>query len=82
VVLVAATALFLAWRTALVALISRRLSWWLPVGMVAVVAALPAVVHLPPAAVSAVVDTVLLLVALAELARSRRDQREPMAASA
>lgn len=82
VVLVAATALFLAWRTALVALIRRRLSWWLPLGMAAVAAALPAMVRLPPAAVSAVVDAVLLLVALAELARSRRDQRAPITASA
>jgi low temperature requirement protein LtrA len=82
VVLVASVALFLAWRTALVAVICRRTSWWLPVGLVAMVAALPGLVHLPSATTSAFVDAVLLLVGLAERARSRRDQRQLMAASA
>jgi low temperature requirement protein LtrA len=82
VVLVAGVALFLAWRTALLAVKCRRTFWWLPVGLVVAVAALPGLAHLPPVAASVFVNAVLLLVGLAEGARSRREQRQPVAASA
>jgi low temperature requirement protein LtrA len=74
VTLVAATALFLAWRAVLVGLIRRGFPWWLLVGVLAVIAIEPALAHLPLVAASAAVDLVLLVVALADQARSRRER--------
>jgi low temperature requirement protein LtrA len=75
VVLAAGAALFLVWRIATVAAYARRLPWWLPVGLLAAIAVAPALVDRPPVIASAAVNLVLLLVGLAELARSRQERR-------
>jgi low temperature requirement protein LtrA len=65
-------ALFLAWRSLLVAVNAHRWPRWPLVGLLAMFALAPAVAHLPLIAASVTGDLVLLAVAVAESYRSRR----------
>jgi low temperature requirement protein LtrA len=73
ILVVAGGALFLAWRIALVLVIGRRVPRWLPLGLVAVIALAAATAHVPPIAVAAIIDLVLVVIALAEWAMTRRE---------
>jgi low temperature requirement protein LtrA len=75
IVVLAGSALFLAWRSLTVVAAAHRWPRWPPLGLLALVAVAPATAHLPLIAASVAVNLVLLAIAMAERSMSRR---EPM----
>jgi low temperature requirement protein LtrA len=73
-IVLAGGALFLLWRSLVVAVTAHRWPRWPPVGLLAIFALAPAVAHLPLIAASAAVDLVLVAIVLAEHTRTRRGQ--------
>lgn len=64
--------LFLLSRVLMAVMCERRVPWSRVVGLVAMVAVKPVTIHLPPVATAAAVDLILLLIAVADRAPSRR----------